>query len=44
VASVTPNAQVSARRPAWMQTATTSDGRTMLWIAVDEMIAAAEVR
>lgn len=41
VAKVTPNVQASARRPAWLQNATTADSRTMLWIAVDEMIAAA---
>ena len=41
VAKVTPNVLVSERRPAWLQNATTSDARTMLWIAVDEMIAAA---
>lgn len=39
VARVTPNAAVSARRPAWLQNAVTFDDRTMLWIAVDEMIA-----
>jgi hypothetical protein len=41
VARLAPNAQISARRPAWLQTATTSDGRTMLWIGVAEMVAAA---
>lgn len=41
VAKITPNVQVSARRPAWLQNATTVDNRTMLWIAVEEMIAAA---
>lgn len=41
IARVTPNVQVSARRPAWLQNATTVDDRTMLWIAIDEMIAAA---
>ena len=41
VAKVTPNAQVSGRRPAWLQNATTVDDRTMLWIAIDDMIAAA---
>lgn len=41
VARITPNVQVSERRPAWLQNAVTSDDRTMLWIAVEEMIAAA---
>ena len=41
VAKITPNVQVSARRPAWLQNATTVDNRTMLWIAVEDMIAAA---
>lgn len=30
-----------SRRPAWLLNATTSDDRTMLWIEVDGMIAAA---
>jgi len=41
VAKITPNVQVSARRPAWLQNAVTTDNRTMLWIAVEDMIAAA---
>jgi len=41
VAKVTPNVQVSERRPAWLQNAVTADDRTMLWIAIEEMIAAA---
>jgi len=43
VVKITPNAQPSTRRPAWLQTAITSDDRTMLWIAVEEMIAATGV-
>lgn len=41
VDQITPNVQVSSRRPAWLQNATTADHRTMLWIAVEDMIAAA---
>jgi hypothetical protein len=41
ITKVTPNAHVSDRRPAWLQNAMTSDDRTMLWIAVEDMIAAA---
>jgi len=41
VSKVTPNVQVSDRRPAWLQNATTFDARMMLWIAVEDMIAAA---
>jgi hypothetical protein len=41
VSRITPNVQPSARRPTWLQNAVTFDDRTMLWIAVDEMIAAA---
>jgi chemotaxis signal transduction protein len=44
VAEITPNVQQSSRRPAWLQTATTSDRRTMLWIDVEDMIAAAGAR
>jgi chemotaxis signal transduction protein len=40
VVRITPNAQVSSRRPAWLQNATTFDDRMMLWVAVEEMIAA----
>lgn len=43
VTKLAPNVQVSARRPAWLQTATTSDARTMLWVAVEDMIAATGV-
>ncbi len=42
VARITPNVQVSARRPAWLQNAITFDNRTMLWVAVEDMITAAE--
>ena len=41
VAKITPNTHVSDRRPAWLQNAVTSDDRTMLWIAVEDMIVAA---
>ncbi len=41
VAKITPNAHVSERRPAWLQNAVTSDDRTMLWIAVEDMVVAA---
>ena len=34
-------AAASSRRPAWLLNATTSDNRTMLWVEVDGMIAAA---
>jgi chemotaxis signal transduction protein len=44
VAKITPNVQVSERRPVWLQNAVTHDDRTMLWIAVEDMIAAAGAR
>ena len=41
VARIVPNVQASSRRPPWLHSAITFDDRTMLWVAVDDMVAAA---